>query len=175
MGRGGPSPTDHSENSDERFPSKFEGPGDSPGFLLWQVTNGWQRAIRRALHGTNLTHVQFVLLTSIDWLNKAGTSPTQREIARFAHTDVMMTSQVVRALEAKGWVTVRASETDSRAHMLDVTSEGHELVREALKLVEDADAMFFGPLGNDLKTFLRMLRALSDRTNGNDDDDGEEG
>jgi DNA-binding MarR family transcriptional regulator len=165
MGREMPSSTDPSEGADERFPSKFEGPGDSPGFLLWQVTNGWQRAIRRALQGTKLTHVQFVLLTSIDWFNnKAGTSPTQRDIARFAHTDVMMTSQVVRALEAKGWVTVRASDKDSRAHMLDVTTEGHELVREALKLVEDADARFFGPLGDDLKTFLRMLHALSDRT-----------
>ena len=165
MSRRRSSSTDPGENGDERFPSRFEGPGDSPGFLLWQVTNGWQRAIRRALQGTKLTHVQFVLLTSIDWFNgKAGRSPTQRDIARFAHTDVMMTSQVVRALEAKGWVTVKASETDSRAHMLDVTTEGRALVTDALKLVEDADAMFFGPLGDDLEAFLRMLRALSDRT-----------
>jgi DNA-binding MarR family transcriptional regulator len=143
------------------FPSKFERPGDSPGFLLWQVTNAWQRAMRRALQGTHLTHVQFVLLTSIDWFNtKAGSSPTQRDIAKFAHTDVMMTSQVVRVLEGRELVTVSASETDSRAHMLRVTLAGHQLVKEALKLVEAADASFFGPLRGDIGAFTAMLQAL---------------
>ena len=40
----------------------FESPDDSPGFLLWQVTNLWQRRIRAALEPLGLTHVQFVFV-----------------------------------------------------------------------------------------------------------------
>ena len=91
------------------FPSKFKRPEDSPGSLLWQVTNSWQRRIRHALKEIGLTHVQFVLLTTTEWLNNAELSTTQTNVARFAHTDVMMTSQVIRTLEGKGLVIV---ETD---------------------------------------------------------------
>jgi len=35
------------------------------GFMLWQVTNGWQRAIRAALAPTGLTYVQIVLLSGL--------------------------------------------------------------------------------------------------------------
>src|SRR5580704_8042753 len=110
------------------FPSRFEKPEDSPGFLLWQVTNSWQRRIRRALKEIGLTHVQFVLLTTTEWLNNAQLSTTQTNVARFAHTDVMMTSQVIRTLEGKGLVTVEKDLADTRAHLLEVTPAGHRLV-----------------------------------------------
>ena len=45
---------------------------DSPGFLLWQVTNKWQAAQRAALKPFGLTHVQFVLLASLTWLDSGG-------------------------------------------------------------------------------------------------------
>jgi MarR family transcriptional regulator, organic hydroperoxide resistance regulator len=85
------------------FPSRFQKPEDSPGLLLWQVTNSWQRRIRRALKETGLTHVQFVLLTTTNWLNDANLPTTQSKVAKFAHTDVMMTSQVIRTPRGRGW------------------------------------------------------------------------
>ncbi|MGA7719963.1 MAG: hypothetical protein WCA84_02175 [Ignavibacteriaceae bacterium] len=42
-------------------------PEESTGFLLWQVTNLWQREIKKALSIYGLTHSQFVLLASILW------------------------------------------------------------------------------------------------------------
>jgi len=123
-----------SSTDPDNFPSQFKSPSDSPGFLLWQITNGWQRSIRRALKETGLTHVQFVLLTSIDWLSNANLSTSQKNIAEFAHTDVMMTSQVVRTLERKGFVAVKESSTDARAHQLDVTSAGHQLVPQSSRV-----------------------------------------
>jgi MarR family transcriptional regulator, organic hydroperoxide resistance regulator len=142
------------------FPSRFERPEESPGFLLWQVTNSWQRRIRRALKGVGLTHVQFVLLTSTDWLNDAKLPATQSNVAKFAHTDVMMTSQVVRTLEGKGLVVVEEDPSDSRAHLLRVTPTGRQLVKRALELVEDADGAFFGPLARDSARFGEMLNLL---------------
>ena len=142
------------------FPSRFKRPEDSPGFLLWQVTNSWQREIRRALKGIGLTHVQFVLLTATDWLSEARLPTTQSNVAKFAHTDVMMTSEVVRTLERKGLVVVEENPSDRRAHALRVTSKGKQRVAIALELVEDADGVFFGPLARDSARFVEMLDLL---------------
>jgi MarR family transcriptional regulator, organic hydroperoxide resistance regulator len=142
------------------FPSRFKKPEDSPGFLLWQVTNSWQRRIRHALKEIGLTHVQFVLLTATNWLNDANLLTTQSNIAKFAHTDVMMTSQVIRTLEGKRLVTVEENPSDTRAHLLKVTPAGKRLVKRALELVEDADGKFFGPLARDSVGFVGMLKLL---------------
>ncbi len=40
---------------------EFKHPDQSPGFLLWQLTNQWQRLQRSALAKLNLTHGQFVV------------------------------------------------------------------------------------------------------------------
>jgi DNA-binding MarR family transcriptional regulator len=146
--------------SSGHFPSRFEKPEDSPGFLLWRVTNSWQRRIRHALKEIGLTHVQFVLLTATDWLDNASLPTTQANVAKFAHTDVMMTSQVIRTLKGKGLVVVEENPSDTRAHMLKVTLTGKRLVKRALELVEDADGKFFGPLERDSIRFVEMLNLL---------------
>src|SRR5256886_16840953 len=76
-------------------------PQDSPGFLLWHVTLRWQRAVTAALAPLDLTHVQFVLLASLWWLNEHGEHPNQLTVARQAGTDVEMTVQGVRRPEDK--------------------------------------------------------------------------
>ena len=59
-----------------------------------------------ALRPLGLTHVQFVLLASTWWLTDvAHETVTQRRVAEHAGTDATMTSQVLRALEARGLVT----------------------------------------------------------------------
>ena len=47
-----------------------EGPGASPGFLLWHLTLAWQRAVTAALEPLGLTHVQFVLLATAWFLRQ---------------------------------------------------------------------------------------------------------
>jgi DNA-binding MarR family transcriptional regulator len=124
-------------------------PGQSPGFLLWRVTLRWQRATVAALRPLALTHVQFVLLASTWWLSEvAGESPTQRRLAEHAATDPMMTSQVLRALEARGLVTRTADPADSRVRLLGVTPAGAELARRAIGVVEAVDDEFFASAGN---------------------------
>jgi DNA-binding MarR family transcriptional regulator len=131
--------------------TRFEGPEHSPGFLLWQVSTLWQRRQRAALEPLGLTHVQFVLLATAAWLARSGTSPTQTALAAQAKTDVMMTSQVIRALEGRGLVARVPHPTDTRAKHVSVTPEGQALVRKAMRVVEAADAAFFEALG-DAKT-----------------------
>ena len=136
-------------------------PGDSPGLLLWQVTLRWQRLIAAALKPLHLTHVQFVLLASSWWLTRvAGETPSQRRLADHAGTDPMMTSQVLRALEAKGLITRDAHPDDSRARQITVTRAGATLAKKAVSVVEAADAEFFEAAG-DQAAVLRLLRRLS--------------
>ena len=140
--------------------SGFTDAVDSPGLMLWRVTNAWQAASRAALAPFGLTHVQFVLLASLTWL---ATDPpvTQRDLADHAHTDPMMTSQVLRALEAKGLIRRARHPADGRARALTVTTQGAALANAANAAVEDADRTFFASLANEQPHFIAMLQRLT--------------
>ena len=140
--------------------SEHADPSASTGLMLWRVTNAWQRHIRAALTPFDLTHVQFVLLACMAWM--AGPGPiTQRALAEQAGTDVMMTSQVVRALEAKGLLVRAAHPTDRRAIALRLTPAGARRADEANTAVEAADAAYFAALPAGLQAhFLGALQQL---------------
>ena len=137
-------------------------PGESPGFLLWHVTLRWQRDIAAVLAPLDLTHVQFVLLATAWWLNTHGQDPNQLSLARHAGTDVKMTSQVVRKLEAKGLLGREVDPADTRAKKLRVTARGGKLAQRAIAAVERADAAFFRASPHPA-ALLAMLRSLAGR------------
>jgi MarR family transcriptional regulator, organic hydroperoxide resistance regulator len=135
-------------------------PENSPGFLLWQVTNQWQRRLRATLDPLGLTHVQFVLLAGLAWLEHKEGSVSQARLAQFCKTDTMMTSQVVRALEKAGLVVRGASTKDGRAKVLAVTDAGAERLNRAMPAVLAADAGFFAALGEGQPDLVQALRRL---------------
>jgi len=142
--------------------SRFGAPEQSPGFLLWRVTLSWQRQMRAALAPHDLTHVQFVLLASLWWLQEHGSGPpTQAQLAEQAGTDLMMTSQVVRKLAGRGLVARARDPADSRAWRLALTQPGSRALAGALADVEAADQAYFAVLGEDGDAFRRGLAALS--------------
>jgi DNA-binding MarR family transcriptional regulator len=144
------------------LPPQFTGPDDSPGFLLWQVANGWQRHQRQALEEIGLTHVQFVLLAGLGWLKQGDGIPiTQATLARHSRVDEMMTSQVIRGLERRGAVVRQVHPTDSRAKTLALTGDGAELLEKALPLVEQADAVFFESAGGRLEELIETLKLMA--------------
>jgi DNA-binding MarR family transcriptional regulator len=136
-------------------------PEESPGFLLWHVTLRWQREMAAVLAPLDLTHVQFVLLATSFWLNTNGEDPNQLSVARKAGTDVKMTSEVLRKLEAKGLIVRTVDAEDTRARKVRVTSRGAELAGRALAAVEAADAAFFRTTP-DPAALVRMLRPLAE-------------
>jgi MarR family transcriptional regulator, organic hydroperoxide resistance regulator len=137
----------------------FATPQESPGFLLWKITNSWQRQIRAALHPYDLTHVQFTLLASLAWLTKDGHIVTQVELAHHIETDVMMTSQVVRTLEHKKLLKRTLNPLDKRAFHLLPTKAGLELANKTIKVVEAVDREFFGKVKR-LEAFTQGLHQL---------------
>lgn len=134
-------------------------PDDSPGLALWRVTLRWQRQVTIALKPFDLTHVQFVLLTSAWWLtDEGGEQPSQRRLAEFAGTDVMMTSQVLRALERKGLIERRSDPADARSKVISVTEAGRSLALRTVREVEAVDQNFFTAVDDEhLMTLLRTL------------------
>ncbi|MFJ7932505.1 MarR family winged helix-turn-helix transcriptional regulator [Peribacillus sp. NPDC096448] len=141
--------------------SNYENPIDSPGFLLWQVTNLWQKKIKSKLKTLDLTHVQFVLLAACSVLDDTNEQITQSVLSQFTKTDVMMTSQVLRTLENKGLVERKIHPNDTRAKVLHVTDKGRALAKEANIIVEDTDKKFFLKLEDNQHTFTLLLQELS--------------
>lgn len=137
-----------------------EKPEDSSGFLLWQVTNLWQREIKKALEQLALTHSQYVLLASIHWLTLHQQEVTQVILSAHTKIDPMTTSTVLRTLQKRGLVKRQEHLTDTRAKTVELTEEGIRIVQQAVVLVESFDHAFFSVLGEQTNEFNRQLLLL---------------
>jgi DNA-binding MarR family transcriptional regulator len=148
--------------------SRYDSERDSPGLMLWRVTNRWQAAIRATLRPFGLTHVQFVLLAALTWAGGQADQAelTQIELAHQTRTDPMMTSQVLRALAGKGLIERRAHPADGRARLLGVTLAGAELARRANVAVEAADQAFFGEVVGRPRSLVEHLAQLDEPNRG---------
>ena len=138
----------------------FEKAEDSSGFLLWQVTNLWQREIKKALEKFGLTHSQFVLLASTFWLSQHQEDVTQINLSAHTRIDPMTTSKVLRTLQTKGLLQRQEHHTDTRAKTIALTENGKKVTKEAVKAVEKFDELFFAPLGSKTNDFNKKLSML---------------
>ncbi|MFN7098324.1 MAG: MarR family winged helix-turn-helix transcriptional regulator [Gammaproteobacteria bacterium] len=134
---------------------------DSPGYLLWQLANEWQRNQRQALAKLNLTHVQFLILAGISWLSTHSDEPvTQQHIVKFANIDKMMVSTVVQTLVQKKFLKRVDHKHDYRSYTLTLTQSGHKKVSSAIPVVEKIDADFFNAKTKRLVELNKTLKKL---------------
>lgn len=141
----------------------FEKAEDSTGFLLWQVTNLWQREIKKALEKYNLTHSQFVLLASIYWLTLQNEDVTQILLSNHTKIDPMTTSTVLRTLQKKGFVQRQEHSIDTRAKAVALTAEGKKITQKAVTAVETFDSEFFSPIGKIADFNKKLLTLLREK------------
>ncbi|RKR11820.1 MarR family transcriptional regulator [Flavobacterium sp. 90] len=137
-----------------------EKPEESSGFLLWQVTNLWQREIKKALEEYNITHSQFVLMASIHWLTLHKQEVTQIILSAHTKIDPMTTSTVLRTLQQKSLITRQEHATDTRAKVVVLTDFGKEIIKKAIVTVEDFDRKFFSVMGVNTKDLNQNLISL---------------
>ena len=133
---------------------------ESSGFLLWQVTNLWQREIKKALAQYDLTHSQYVLLASTHWLTLQKQDVTQVLLSTHTKIDPMTTSTVLRALQTKGLLQRQEHATDTRAKSVALTETGKQVIKQAVVVVEDFDRQFFSVLDVGTAEFNKKLLAL---------------
>jgi len=138
----------------------FKSPGDSPGYLLGQLTMLWQRKQKKVLDPLDLTQTQFVLLAALGWLSKKSNAVTQIDIANQSNADRMMVSKVLRTLQEKGFVTRQEHETDTRAKIIRLTDNGEAILQEAIIAIEQADLDFFAMPDIGLVKFNSIMSKL---------------
>ena len=141
------------------LPSAFEGPDESPGYLLWRVSNSWQREQRNALQHLGLTHTQFVVLAVASWFEEKE-ALTQIRLSQLTGSDTMTISQVVRVLEKADYLERIPHQKDTRSKVIRVTKAGRELAEQAVQVVEATDKKFFMPLEDNGQSSVTLFRKL---------------
>ncbi len=145
-----------------RFPSRDKNDSEkATGLLFMRVYNKWHSLIKNRLRELDITHPQFVVLTSIGYLSQFGEEVTQVMISRLAGMDVMSLSQILKLLEKRGFLRREAHSSDTRAKSVRLTEAGQDRMERALPLVESVDAQFFGALKEEEDGFLQMLLRLN--------------
>ena len=132
----------------------------STGLLFIRTYHKWHGLIKNELKTIDLTHPQFVVLTSLAALLRQQEWVSQTDIARFSDMDVMTVSQIIRLLVKKELIMREAHPKDSRANIILLTETGLQKVNQALPLVESIDQAFFGKLEDKTEVFNQLLMKL---------------
>ena len=140
--------------------TKYNGPEDSPGYLLWRISTQWRSFIEEILKTFDLTHPQFVVLATTSWLTRNNKKITQADVGYAAGLDPNTTSQILRGLENKNFIK-RIRSLDERSKSPQLTAMGSNRLAKALPAVEDADEQFFAVLAtkeiDELKKIFQLI------------------
>ena len=127
----------------------------STGILFIRAYHKWHELIKSQLKTIDLTHPQFVVLTTLAALLRQQEWVSQTDIARFSDMDAMTVSQIIRLLVKK-----EVHPKDSRANIILLTEQGLRKVNQALPLVEGIDQAFFGKLEDKTEILNQLLIKL---------------
>ena len=132
----------------------------STGLLFIRSYHKWHGLIKNKLRTIDLTHPQFVVLTTLAALLRQQEWVSQTDIARFSDMDVMTISQIIRLLVKKELIMREVHPKDSRANIILLTDMGLQKVNQALPLVEGIDQAFFGKLEDKTEILNQLLIKL---------------
>ncbi|HEX4194217.1 MAG TPA: MarR family winged helix-turn-helix transcriptional regulator [Stellaceae bacterium] len=121
------------------------------------VAQRWQRQLEKALEPVGLTHLQFILLATIDWLERSGEVPSQARLANFTLFDRVMISKVLTLLAQKGLIVRDAHPTVAKAKRVDLTPAGRQSLARARPLWAATEKRYFGQLGDKRMEVLGEL------------------
>ncbi|MEV6627894.1 MarR family transcriptional regulator [Amycolatopsis sp. NPDC051106] len=119
----------------------------TPGHLVWRLSMKWRVAVDRALAPVGLTHAQYVFLSSLFDLERAGTTPSQRELADHTGLEALYVSKLARALDTDGLVERTRDSADTRTIRLTLTARGRDVVEPAIATVAELLDRLLAPLG----------------------------
>ena len=117
-------------------------PEDFAGFLIWQLSNKWEKYVNQKLKGFNINQGEAFHLISILQLSKELSEVTQVDIANATGGSIMNTSKILKSLEKKQWIT-RQTASDSRAKKVAVTEAGLAISVNIAAVLGKADEAFY--------------------------------
>ncbi|MDR1682312.1 MAG: MarR family transcriptional regulator [Candidatus Symbiothrix sp.] len=154
---------EYEENMDQKeSPFVIENLEEDTGFLVLQISALWEEYHERVLKKYyNLSHMQYAVLASIYWLVlHSGKEVTQIILARHTKIAPMTISQILKRLEAKGYIYRNCHSTDIRAKSLHLTEEGRVLMNKAVATIIQIDKKFFKVLGKNVTRFNQYILEL---------------
>ena len=136
-----------------------------PRFYL--VSKAFRRKMDDNLKDYNLTAVQGAVLGTVNLFEKEGFEEvSQRDIERRMHTTHATLTEVLRKLEAAGFISMTRSDSDKRSKVIKTTSRAHELFNKIdesdKKIYEDMTA---GISDAEMDSFWKTYARLVDNMN----------
>ena len=131
-----------------------------PGFLLWQVSKLWQRHLTLALQDLQLASTQAVILANALRFSEEGRQVTHAMVSDAAKVDRMTTSQSLRSLQQKGYITRVSVPGDQRAYLIQLTPEGRRVALAAIERLAATHRRFFKPLETQTAEVVGFLQKL---------------
>lgn len=143
------------------FNSKYSNnANDSTGLMFIKVYNKWHRLIKKELDNLSITHPQYVVLASLNYLNHQHDEVRQIDISSFSDIDTVTVSDILKLLEKKELIERKSSQHDSRAKVVYLTTQGLDVTKKATQIIEKIDLDFFGSLNTEQTNFLSLLQKL---------------
>ena len=146
------------KTSSSRHP--FSDPEQNGGFVIWQVSMLWQRKLKNGLDTIGITHAQFLLLASLQYIGTQKNIVSQQDLAKHCRIDKMMTSKILRTLQKKALLSRKKNKMDTRSKTLALSEEGETILAKAFKIIDRIDGDFLVSLGLNSMSFQDDLRTL---------------
>jgi DNA-binding MarR family transcriptional regulator len=117
-------------------------PEEFAGFLIWQLSNKWEKYVNQKLKEFNTNQGECFHLISVLQLSKERDEVTQVDIAQVTGGSIMNTSKILKNLEQKQWIT-RQTASDPRAKKITVTEAGFKILIATATVLAKANADFY--------------------------------
>jgi DNA-binding MarR family transcriptional regulator len=141
-----------------QLPVGAPNPEDFAGFLIWQLSNKWEKYVNQQLKEFNASQGECFHLISILQLSMRLDEVTQVDIARVTGGSMMNTSKILKSLEKKQWIT-RQTASDPRAKKVEITEAGLAISKATARVLGKANELFFGV--NHTKELIATLQEIN--------------
>lgn len=130
------------------------------GYLFNRLYNRMHTDIKRRLREIDITHPQFSVLSSLEFLTREKPFATQTAISKNAGMDVMTVCGVIHTLENRQFLKKETHPSDSRASAIFLLEKGRKKLIEARPIMGQIDAAYFGRLGHQDQLFNQLLLTI---------------
>lgn len=131
--------------------------------LVWRIIKLLIKNKKQTLDGFGLTSSQFDILSAINYFSKTRTEIIQINLSEKANIDPMTTSTILRNLEKKGLITRRRNTINTRTVLVELTSEGSDILAQATIQIRQVSKKIYENLDEEWLTL--QLMKISDKLN----------